>query len=204
MEANHSWSPRITTRDARDIFASDRSRRAPTAARRCRATTAISIPTTGGSTSIGVKIFAHELVGMVVAMWEIRASGRADVSAILLASLGPPRAGRCRFVCFAYIVCLQLVARCTIVFPPHEDGCHPPQRLQSEEDSMWRKPSEGKPSSESYNQPVSSSAASQEYVPDRLRRHPSRRRPLRRVRRPNPRPPRSASSASKITCGTEN
>jgi cytoskeletal protein CcmA (bactofilin family) len=30
--------------------------------------------------------------------------------------------------------------------------------FRSEEDSMWRKPAEGKPSSESYNQPVSSSA----------------------------------------------
>ncbi|MGB9070823.1 MAG: polymer-forming cytoskeletal protein [Candidatus Acidiferrales bacterium] len=36
--------------------------------------------------------------------------------------------------------------------------------FRSEEDSMWRKPAEGKPSSESYNQPVAS-AAPNEYSP---------------------------------------
>jgi cytoskeletal protein CcmA (bactofilin family) len=37
--------------------------------------------------------------------------------------------------------------------------------FRSEEDSMWRKPAEGKPSPESYNQPVSSSAPAENSHP---------------------------------------
>jgi cytoskeletal protein CcmA (bactofilin family) len=53
---------------------------------------------------------------------------------------------------------------------------------------MWRKSSEGKPSSESYNQPVSTPVASQDTVPV-----PASRAPLPS---PSPSSPRAAESAS--------
>ena len=56
---------------------------------------------------LGIKIFAHELVGMLVAMWEMRHS---DVQTSGSAAFGAPSADGCRFGRFRYGACLQVVA----------------------------------------------------------------------------------------------
>jgi uncharacterized SAM-binding protein YcdF (DUF218 family) len=56
---------------------------------------------------LDVKIFAHELVGMLVAMWEMRHS---DVQTADSAALGRSPAGGWRIGRFLYSACLQVVA----------------------------------------------------------------------------------------------